>query len=102
MARDFLAAVAGHRHRFRATIGRTGEDGKGRRTLLLTEVIWQEAALVSDHLWVGLTEVLHPACGHVGERVAFTALVREYRRIDATLDCGLGAIEDVRLLGGRR
>lgn len=95
MARDLLAHLVGHRHRFRATVGRTGEDDKGRRTILLVDLLWQGGAWVCDHLWLPLSAELRPLCNHLGRSVSFTATVRPYRRLDRTTDYEVAGIGDV-------
>lgn len=99
MARDFLASLVGYRHRFRAVPTRVGDDGAGRMTLLLTEVVWAENAYACDHVWVPLTGELRAVCVHLGRWVAFTALVAPYTRGDGSRDWQLTAIGDVRVVG---
>lgn len=100
--RELLAPLVGYRHQFRAVATRLGDDEDGRLTLLLREVTWTGGAWVDAHLWVPFCEELACVRMHLGERIAFTAEARPYRRKDGSCDFTLDRVGDVRLLHVRK
>lgn len=97
--RDLLAPLVGYRHQFRAVAARLGNDDRGRLTLLLTDVTWVGGCLASDHLWVRYGPEWAAVARSMGQRVAFRADVRPYRRGDGTRDYTLATVEGVRVVG---
>lgn len=97
-----LALLSGHRHRFRGTIRRLGQDATGRLTLLLTDVRHGDGWGCADHVWCRLPDESHQVRRYVGGVVTFTAIPRHYRRGDGTEDYGLFALRDLRAQGAKK
>lgn len=100
--RELLAPLVGYRHRFCAVAARLGTAEDGQLTVLLRDVMWTGGSLIDTHMWIGYEDALGCIRARMGERIAFTAIARPYRRKNDTRDYTLSQVDDVRLLSAKR
>lgn len=83
--RNELAKQIGERKKFRAVFDRIGKKinyrGYSEETILLKNIVDVDAnKLVADHVWFAYTKGFERALLHLGDKIEFTARVKEYKK----------------------